>query len=118
MRANEMFWILLHDCREMSAYIDQEINNNGSNGNIELLKEYLDKTKMNDEGGLSLPIPFNDAPADDKLKIGVYVSEYLYCILMIASNLFKERRNTVVGNIFGVASRMHGNFKKWIFEID
>ena len=49
MRANEMFWILLHDCREMSAYIDQEINNNGSNGNIELLKEYLDKTMTKED---------------------------------------------------------------------
>lgn len=118
MRANEMFCILLQDCQEMSAFIDQEIAVNGSNRNIALLKEYLDKTKMNDEGGLTLPIPFNDAPADDKLKIGVFVSEYLYCILMMASDLFNERRNTIVGNIFGVASRMHENFKKWIFEIE
>lgn len=98
--------------------IFKEIEINGSNDNIALLKKYLDETKMDDEGGLALPIPFNDAPADDKLKIGVFVSEYLYFILMRASDLFRERRNTRVGNIFGVASRMHGNFKRWIFEIE
>lgn len=116
MRANEMFYLFVTDCRELIELLEEECQSNGSNDNIALLKEYLVKTYLDDDGTLVLPIPFHNVPANDKMKIAVFVTEYLCEVKSTTFKIFKERKNVQTGLIFSKVGMMYKKFTGYILE--
>lgn len=113
MKANEMFNLLVEDCQEKSAFIGKMIYLYGSSGSIAVLKRSLDMAKVEEEC-LVLPVPYCRIPADNKLEIAVFVTEYLCNIQSLAHRVFKEGIETEDIGMMG--SGMLKKFKKIILE--
>lgn len=115
MKAIEMFEELVQDCRKLSAVIDKEVKAKDKTITLEILKDYLDKTTVEGEL-LVLPILFYDVPAYDKMKVAVFVTEYLCWVKSQALQAFKENINPRTGEIFNMADRIHVKFRNYIFN--
>lgn len=117
MLANEMFQVFTQGCLEVSEIINEEIRINGSNDDIAVLQAYLQKTKI--EGKvLVLPEPFNSVQADDKMKIAVFLTEYICGITFLAFKVFNHRQNLRTGDIFSKLFSMKEQLLKGILELE
>ena len=117
MIANEMFQVFTQGCLEVSEIINEEIRINGSNEDIALLQEYLQSTKIKGKV-LALPVPFNSVPADDKMKIAVFLTEYICEITSLAFRVFKHRQNLRTGDIFAKIFRMKEQLLKDMLKLE
>lgn len=92
MKAEEMFNLLVYDCKKMLELLEKEIENNGTNSDIELLKSDLSDINVL-AGTLSLP-GFRSPSSTQKMKIAVSVTKYVCELKELARRIYRERRKS------------------------
>ncbi len=116
MKAEEMFSLLVYESKKMLEILNEEIKNNGTNDDIENLKKYLSEIYV---VGNKLVLPtFGGWPTtNNKIKIAVYVTKYIYELKTLTKAIYKERRKSkTAGRIFNMAMDMELRYERYIIE--
>lgn len=117
MKAIEMFNLLVSDCKKMLEFLEKEIENNGTNNNIEYLKSDLSGIKVV-AGTLELP-GFRSPSTSQKIKIAVSVTQYVCELRELATEIYRERRKSKEAqSIFNMTMDMKHRYESYILELE
>lgn len=117
MKAEEMFNLLVSDCKKMLEFLEKEIEDNGTNNEIEFLKSDLSGIKVVC-GTLSLP-GFRSPSTSQKIKIAVSVTKYVCELKELAKIIYRERRKSKAAQrIFNMTMDMDTRYESYILELE
>lgn len=117
MKAIELFKLLVYESKKMLEILNEEIENNGTNDDIESLKKCLSDIHLGYDLVLGLPTSFSLTTSSSNTKIAVYVTKYICELNVLAKKIRKERRKSKTAVlIFSMAMDMEIRYERYIIE--